>query len=365
MTLAAAERAGVRHLAALARCPRPAGGSGEQDARAYAAQHLTSLGFTVCEEGFAYSSFPGRFGTPIAGAALAVTVATASWFALIVASPRAAGVALIAGIALTAGFARAMFVGVLAFPWLRAKGMNVTATRGKLEPRVWLVAHLDSKSQPIPSIVRVAGVVLLVAGVLLALSGCAMTLAGYEWRMLWWGALWVALAGAGPAMASLVGERSDGAVDNASGVATVLAAATMVQRDAACGVLLTSAEELGLAGARAWVLAHAPALALNCDGVDDEGNVVIMFNGRKPTEVVGAVRAVSPATARVRRMPLGLLTDSSAFSAAGWPSVTVSHGSLATLRRIHTPHDTLNNLRGSAIDDVAIILARAAEELAQ
>ena len=35
------------------------------------------------------------------------------------------------------------------------------ATRGGSAPRVWLVAHLDSKSQPIPSALRVAGVVVL------------------------------------------------------------------------------------------------------------------------------------------------------------------------------------------------------------
>jgi len=42
----------------------------------------------------------------------------------------------------------------------------------------------------------------------------------------------------------------------------------------------------------------------------------------------------------------------------------VSHGSLASLRRVHTKRDSLANLRGTAIDDVSVILARAAEALA-
>jgi hypothetical protein len=63
-------------------------------------------------------------------------------------------------------------------------------------------------------------------------------------------------------------------------------------------------------------------------------------------------------------MPPGLLTDSTALAAAGWQAVTVSHGSLATLRRVHTSRDSLAALRGTAIDDVAGILARAAEALA-
>ena len=55
-----------------------------------------------------------------------------------------------------------------------------------------------------------------------------------------------------PVMASIVGARSVGALDNASGVAAVLRTAELLPRGAAIGVLLTSAEELGLAGARAW-----------------------------------------------------------------------------------------------------------------
>jgi hypothetical protein len=83
-----------------------------------------------------------------------------------------------------------------------------------------------------------------------------------------------------------------------------------------------------------------------------------------PTDVVSAVRDASPPTARVRRMPLGLLTDSTALSDAGWRAVTVSHGSLASLRRVHTKRDSLANLRGTSVDDVSVILARAAEALA-
>jgi hypothetical protein len=44
--------------------------------------------------------------------------------------------------------------------------------------------------------------------------------------------------------------------------------------------------------------------------------------------------------------------------------VTVSRGSLATLRRVHTPADSLATLRGDGIDEVAALLVRAAEVLA-
>jgi exopolyphosphatase/pppGpp-phosphohydrolase len=64
-------------------------------------------------------------------------------------------------------------------------------------------------------------------------------------------------------------------------------------------------------------------------------------------------------------MPLGLLTDSVALADRGWRTLTLSHGSLRTLRRVHTTADSLDNLQGLNIDHVGAVLARAAEELSQ
>jgi len=63
-------------------------------------------------------------------------------------------------------------------------------------------------------------------------------------------------------------------------------------------------------------------------------------------------------------MPLGLVTDSVALVERGWNTLTVSRGSFATLRRVHTPADSLARLRGDGIDPVATLLARAVEALA-
>ncbi len=363
MTPADAGRSGVRHLEAIARVPRPAGGSGEASARAYAAGVLRDAGFVTREEPFEYSQFPGRYATPIGGGLLGLSIVAAGGIALTGGSTLAAAVTLAGGSVATTIFARWMLAhGVLRTPWLRTRGINLVATRVAAAPRVWLVAHLDSKSQPIPSAVRIAGVTLLAIAVVLATVAIAMTLRGWPARTPWWGALIAASIGALPALASVVGERSNGAVDNASGVAAVLAAAEQLPRSVACGVLLSSAEELGLAGAHAWAVGRPPGVALNCDGVDDAGSLVIMYNGSAPMTIVSAVQRTAP-DARPRRMPVGLLTDSSALARHGWQAVTVSRGSLATLRRVHTSKDSLATLRGTAIDDVALILARAAEAL--
>jgi hypothetical protein len=365
VTTPVVERPGVRHLTELAQRPRPAGGAAEHDARTYARRTLEQLGFTVREEEFEYSSFPGRYATPAGGGLFALSIMAASWRALDGGSVVSVVAILAIGVVVTIAYAQWMLRrGVSNFPLLRAKGVNLAAVRGAAEPKVWLVAHLDSKSQPVTSAERVGGVFLLALALLLAVVAVLVTLAGVPSRTLWIGAVLATALGAIPVLASVVGSRSDGAVDNASGVAAVLAAAALVGRDVACGVLLPSAEELGLAGGRAWARAHPASVALNVDGVDDEGELVIMYNRRMPTDVVTAVRTASPLPVSVRRMPLGLLTDSTALADAGWRTVTVSRGSLATLRRVHTSRDSLANLRGTSVDDVSVILARAAEALA-
>jgi hypothetical protein len=146
----------------------------------------------------------------------------------------------------------------------------------------------------------------------------------------------------------------------------VLSAAALVDRTAAVGVLIPSAEELGLAGARAWVRAHGGerGYVMNCDGVDDQGELILMYTRTKPAPIVDAVQRAAGAV-RTRRMPPGLLLDSVAFTDAGWTAATLSHGSMRTLARVHTRSDALDSLKGSQIDPMAWVLARAAEALAR
>jgi hypothetical protein len=360
----AREGEGAAHLAVLAREPRPAGGAAEARALAYAERVLDAAGFTVSRAPFQYSCFPGRYATPLGAALLAAAILAAAAIGLAGAAVPALAV-LVLGALAVAAFARAMMGdAVLRLPWMRAAGENLVATWGTETPRVWLVAHVDSKSQPVPSLLRVAGIGLLALALVIALGAVGLQLATQPHRMAWWAALALVAVGAPPVMASVVGARSDGAVDNASGVAAVLAAAAAVRPESMFGVLLPSAEELGLAGARAWARDVRSGTALNCDGVDDAGELTIMYSGAAPTPLIQTIAALAPRPPRVRRMPLGLLTDSVALADRGWTAVTVSRGSLRTLRRVHTPADSLAALRGDGIDEVATLLATAVEALA-
>jgi hypothetical protein len=367
---AAAARA---HLRALASAPRPAGGAAEAAARAHARETLRRLGYAIAEVPFTYSALVGQWGTPIAGvASIAVLGAAARLGAVGRAGAALAllGGALVVGGAIGAWAARQ---GVLRAPALRREGVNVVATRGDARPTVWLVAHLDSKSQPVPIGVRAGGVVATIGAWIAALAlGAAQRWGGVDATAAWpWLAVAGALAGL-PLVASTVTARSPGALDDASGVATVLLAAEAL-RDlpASPGVLLTSAEELGLAGARAWTAqrrasGEAPGIALNVDGVDDVGLLRAMTGARPLGDVVAALRAAARAAGvelDVRRLVPGILVDAVALADAGWATLTLSRGTWGTLTRIHTSHDTVDRLDGTGVAEAARVLAEAARAL--
>jgi hypothetical protein len=208
-------------------------------------------------------------------------------------------------------------------------------------------------------IVATALLVAAAAGVALAQGLGAASIGASVW--IWVAAL--ALPATAPIVLSIVQARSPGALDDASGVAAVLLAAARVPRGTPLGVLLTSAEELGLAGSRAWARGRPPGVALNCDGVDDRGALVCMHGARAPARLLGAIaRAGGPAVRRRRLLP-GILTDSVALADAGWETVTVSRGTAATLARIHRPADRPDRLTGEGIAGAAALLAATIAEL--
>lgn len=341
-------------------------------AQAYAAGVLTGAGFSVTSEPFEYSALPGRLATPLIGAGLVGAISAAGHVGARGQGMAALLILLVAAVLAAVAARWLARDGVLDLPLMRAAAANLVAVRPGPVPRVWLMAHTDSKSQPVPQALRAAGIVGLAltwgaAAGLAALQAAGRVNPGFP--------PWIALALAGvvlgaPVVLSVVGNRSHGALDNASGVAAVLLAAEQLPPDAAVGVLITSAEELGLAGARAWARANPAAggqIALNCDGVDDVGKLTAMFTGERPARVLEALAAGAQEAGhelRVTRLVPGILVDAVALADRRWQAVTLSRGTLATLARVHTARDTLVHLGGHGIPGAAAVLAAAARRLA-
>jgi hypothetical protein len=281
-----------------------------------------------------------------------------SLFALIV------GVLLYSALLATSADAKRRWVQSL--PFLRAGAVNLEARRGN--PNLWLVAHIDSKSQTVPMLVRIASSVALgIVTALVALLLLASVAHVVDARRLWPAIEVVAVVAALPSLFCLVRNDSLGALDNATGVASVLLAAGALVDLPSLGVLITSGEELGLAGARVWARdTTQPLFVLNCDTVDDRGDWRFMYSGARPQRITVPLRTISDASGisfRVGRMIPGILADSMAFSDRGIEAITLSRGTISTLARIHTRRDNSIALSGSGVADASALLAALTRKL--
>jgi hypothetical protein len=251
------------------------------------------------------------------------------------------------------------------FPFLKAAGVNLEGSRGT--PSVWLVAHIDTKSQTVPMLYRIASVVLLNVLTAAAFGLSLLQATGATTARSYWLILSLAAGlGALPSIMCLVRNDSPGAVDNGSGVAAVLLAAEQLAPHQSLGVLITTAEELGLAGARDWAKRlPAGTSVVNCDTIDDAGSWLCMYTGPRPrlASLAETIAHRSGLNLRVRRLLPGILADSVAFSDRGFESVTLSRGSLGTLARIHTRRDNSAALTGSSIGHAAALMAALTTEL--
>ena len=356
----------------LAKNRRFAGSAEESEAMALCRVELEHAGFECQELPFEYSQWPGRWGPPISAAFQAFTVLVVAHMA-VHHGPRWAlvvGAAFLIALMLASGDARRRWT--RRFPLQRATSANLEAKRGN--PSVWLVAHIDSKSQTVPMLIRVASTMLLTTIVALSFIVPLLSLIGLGvvtpvWHVLALLSVLTAL----PSIFCFIRNESNGAVDNASGVVAVLLAAQAATAPGGLGVLITSGEELGLAGAREWVRTQKPAgsapsgiKVLNCDTVDDTGNWRCMHTGSRPKRIAAAAETI--ASAMGVRLPMGrlipgILADSVAFADVGIEAVTLSRGTLSTLARIHTRRDTSNTLTGVGVAEASALLTALAKEL--
>jgi len=157
---------------------------------------------------------------------------------------------------------------------------------------------------------------------------------------------------------SRISDGSPGAVDNGSGVLTVLAIVDALPADAAVGVVFPDAEEHGLVGARALVRERANLFEntalINFDGIDDRGWTLALVHRGGPM-----VDAVVHALAARRTRLLPVLEDGLVLAGGVRECVTVMRGDWETARVVHTPEDTAARLTLEGVREVARAVAAA------
>jgi hypothetical protein len=345
----------------LLAAPREAGTPAAAAARDLVAAHLEALGFRVERQRFRFAP-SAPLGLPVFGAGLgalgllllaALTGDTLpGWTALLL---LAGGLAAVSMLAIGVG------LGWIPLGGAAREDANLIATRGPGPMRRWIVAHLDTKAQA----QSMAGRLVAVWFLILAIA----TLTGLAIARLW-GPLPLVLGAVGAALAIVAGALagggrlrggSPGARDNGTGVAGALAAAETLA-GSETGILITGAEEFGLVGARIfaaeWAETITGSVIVNLDTIDEEGQLALVSHDARGMELA---RQVAPGLEgvglpiRLRRLPLGILTDSVPFARRGIPALTIGRLTWQTLRLIHTPADSAD---GFSLD-TAIRVGRA------
>jgi hypothetical protein len=235
------------------------------------------------------------------------------------------------------------------------------------------MAHRDTKSQPVPLAFRgpaiALGLLVWIALVIASLMHAARPLAGAIILLL--GAIGV-ITGV-VLIFCWVDNRSPGALDNASGVVAALGIADR-ERDAGdVAFLITDAEELGLAGARAAAGGLPPVFGvINLDGLDDEGTFYVLerFGIMKKRGLAPHLAAalLQEADARGeaadrRDLPFGIPVDHIPIVNAGIPALTVMRGSMKSMRRVHRPGDDLDHLNGDGVRKTIDLVCGALDRL--
>ncbi len=361
-------------LEAIAK-PRLTGSAAAAEVAAELTTRLEAYGYEVRASPFQFSSWPGRFGVSLAGVVLLVGVLLGTGL-LYQGQAGVSLVVLLTVLLIVCGIAVLAKPAMNILPWGRVEGVNLLAHVPGSRPRYYLMAHRDSKSQPIPLAFR-GPAILLAALAWLALA-VAATLALFD--PIWQRPGLTLILGVVGALSGLilvfcwVNNRSPGALDNASGVATLLGVA---ERSAAHGdvaLIITDAEELGLAGAHAIAGQLPPSFGvINVDGIDDVGGFFLVERfgwpkkGAAPHLAAALLGAAAELDlpARRRDVPIGLLLDHLPIVRAGTPALTLMKGKLSALRRVHRPADNLERLHGQGVEQAIHLLVNALEQLRQ
>ena len=329
-----------------------------------------SLGYEVRDQRFRISTWPGRFSVSLAGVFYLAGAVGAALLAMM-GHPGVALVVQLTVLFLVGGIAVLAPAAMKIVRFGRVEASNLIAAAPGKRPRYYVMAHRDSKSQPIPLAFRgpaiVLGIVAWIALFVIELLGLLDPAFNNRTTITVFGVL----GGVAGLILILcwVNNNSPGALDNASGVATLLGVAERELEVGDVAFIVTDAEELGLAGAREVARSLPPSFGvINVDGIDDYGtfHIVERFGwprkqGAAPhlaAALLGAAAALNH-NARRRNVPIGLLLDHIPIVRAGTPALTLMRGDLKSLSRVHRPTDNLDILTGTGVDDAVSLISGA------
>lgn len=361
-------------LQTLAR-PRLTGSQGAQEVADLIHERLTRLGYQIKDYPFTFSTWPGRFAVSLAGGFFLTGTVTAA-IALNLGHAGVALVVLLVVLLLAGAIATITAPLTDILPFGKITGNNLYAARPGSTPRYVFMAHLDSKSQPVPLAFRGPAIILAILTWIAFVVYALLALLDEVWLRGDITTVLAVLAGAAGLLLVFcwVGNSSPGALDNASGLATILTLAEAERDRDDVAFLITDAEELGLVGARAIARKLNPVFGvINVDGIDDHGSFYILEKFGLPARHIAPHLVASilqsademELPAQRRNVPFGLMLDHLPMARADLPAVTLMRGSFASLRRVHQSADNLDRISGSGVETAVRLLRGALTLLRQ
>lgn len=381
----------LRHVERLSH-PRRVGTPGERRAARYILRSFAASGLAWRRERFAVPLAARGVGVRLVLAAGAATAWLGAWLA---SSRPLAAVAcwVAAGVLVNAPWRLARGIGGRWAGRLTSENLVASRPDGADESapaRVVFLAHYDSKSQVLPTGVRVGLVVtattlcgLLAAGGVLVATGLpaparVQALAGVAWT---WPAVATgafAMAGAVVAIlavlaANVTGDRSPGALDNGTGVGTLLELARTWRPGPGAPLeavwVATGAEEVGLDGAREFARRHAdwlaekPTLVVNLDSVG-AGDRVYLAGEAGALGLAGeAAGSLGVPWSRLRVLGAGM--DHEPFADRGLAALSVLGDVVGHSLIFHSRRDTVDRVRPESLERAARLAARIARSWAE
>ncbi|MFO0887874.1 MAG: M28 family peptidase [Isosphaeraceae bacterium] len=353
--------------------PRRSGTAAEGVALGYLSDVLTAMSLECRRERFPVPFVAGEVASRIAFAVSAMLIVAGVW----IGASRPLAVATCWAAAGILAQAPWHVAGLIGRRWpTRTFSENLIGALSQDDPeacpaRVVFMAHHDTKSQSLPTGVRVAavGVVSAACGALflcgmIAAAGASGAVSGEIPLSI----AAVALTGLALLACNSTGNRSPGALDNGSGLGTLLELARTWRPRPGAPVeafwVATGAEELGLVGARDLLRRHErwwrqkPTLLINLDSV----------GAGKRIYLAGERTALSLASETADRLGLdwsrlryvGAGMDHEPFAARGLTAVSLLGDVVSASLSMHSSRDTLEVVDDSALDRAG----RLASELA-
>jgi len=349
------------------------GSAGAQEVAAIIRRRFSALGYQIHDHPFTFSSLPGRFAVSVCGILFLAGTLLAAWL-LNLKHPGVALSVLVTVALLCAGVAVLASSMADILPIGRITGTNLLAVRPGIRPRYIVMAHFDSKSQPLPLALRGPAIILALIcwTVFTALSLFAML--DSVWLMPTLTKVIAALCVVSGVLLVLCWTQnySPGALDNASGVATMIGIAEQTDYDDVA-FLATDAEEFGMLGARAIARKLDPVVGvINIDGIDDDGPYYILERFGIPRRRIAPHLAAALLTAademsvaaRRRDVPFGIYLDHIPLAQAQLPAVSLMRGFITkSLGRVHRPQDSIAHMSGAGVEHAVELVTRALEVL--